>query len=110
VLAALLCLLPAGAPEGAAPDPVVTIRGLVAGDVACYVTVSDAAGRSREEMASFDLCERERELVGRRVRLRHERAKVLAESCQGNPDCTETRTVQLVVEARPVSEAPRRSR
>lgn len=73
----------------------VTIRSLTAGDRACYLEVEDEQGQRREEMASFELCERN-DLVGKRARLRFEPAQVMAESCQGNPDCKETETVQLV--------------
>jgi hypothetical protein len=76
-------------------DDSVIVRGLTAGDRACYLEVEDGDGQRREEMAAFELCERD-DLTGRKVRLRFEKAQVQAESCQGNPDCTETETVDLV--------------
>jgi hypothetical protein len=88
---------PTPAAEQAAPTStkIVVVRGRVAGDRACYLNVEDEKGQSREEMASFELCERE-DLVGRRARLHFGKAQVMAESCQGNPDCPDTETVDLV--------------
>jgi hypothetical protein len=73
----------------------VVVKGLTAGDRACYLEVEDGDGKSREEMASFELCERT-DLIGKKVRLQFEKAQVQAESCQGNPDCTDSETVDLV--------------
>lgn len=76
-------------------EDLVVVQGMTAGDRACYLEVEDGAGTSREEMASFELCERT-DLVGKRVRLLFEKAQVQAQSCQGNPDCTDSETVDLV--------------
>lgn len=86
---------PPPAQTAPAAEQIVVVRGRVAGDRACYLTVEDENGQSREQMASFELCERE-DLVGRRARLHFEKAQVMAESCQGNPDCPDTETVDLV--------------
>ncbi|MGI8896719.1 MAG: hypothetical protein ACR2HE_13910 [Casimicrobiaceae bacterium] len=90
---------------GDKPDPVasqidaggeaVSVQELTLGDRACYMQVKSAQGESREEMAVMELCER-RELIGRTVRLSHETGSIAAESCQGNPECAESETVQLV--------------
>lgn len=94
---ALLCgaALLIGCQGGPSADDAVTVRGLTAGDRACYMEVEDGDGERREQMAAFELCERA-DLVGKKVRLRTEKAQVQAESCQGNPDCTDTETVDLV--------------
>ncbi len=78
----------------------VIVEELTLGDRACYMQVKSAQvksaqGESREEMAVMELCER-RELIGRTVRLSHETGSIAAESCQGNPECAESETVQLV--------------
>ncbi len=73
----------------------VIVRGLTAGDRACYLEVEDGDGKRHEEMAAFELCERN-DLIGRKVRLRFEKTQVQAESCQGNPDCADSETVDLV--------------
>ena len=81
---------------GVARKAIGTITGMTAGDVACYVSLRDDRGAAFEEMADFGICEREAELKGRRVRLTYELGKVLADSCKGNPDCKQTRTVALI--------------
>lgn len=85
-------------PAGA---PVVRIKSLTQGDTACYVTLENARGKRSEEMASFELCEQTR-LIGQRVRLKRERSAVMAASCQGDPECRKTQTVNLIVKAEKV--------
>ncbi|HYE96389.1 MAG TPA: hypothetical protein VD962_09280 [Rubricoccaceae bacterium] len=86
----------AAAPRPAPEDSTAaTVRAMVAGDRACYLTLESDLGQLREAMADFALCER-RDLLGRRVRLRVEPAQVQAASCAGNPECTDTETVPLV--------------
>ncbi len=89
-----------GGGEGVADA--VRIEAMVAGDIACYVTITDPRGERRDEMADFEICEREGALVGQRVRLRYETAQVAAYSCQGDPECTDYRQVQLIVAAEPL--------
>jgi uncharacterized protein YecT (DUF1311 family) len=76
-----------------------TIRELVGGDRACYVTLTDDNGERFDELAGFELCDRGRDLLGRRVRLRYVIANVLAASCQGDMDCGKSDTVVLIREA-----------
>ena len=83
---------PAGADDGA---PVLTVRALTPGDRACYVRLEDAQGAATEEMAAFEVCEREA-LVGRRVRVTRQERAVMAASCEGDPACPDTETVLLV--------------
>ncbi|HEX2203975.1 MAG TPA: DUF1176 domain-containing protein [Longimicrobium sp.] len=79
----------------------VTIRGLTAGDRGCYVEVEDAGGRTRTEMADFELCERD-DLAGRRARLTYGSATVAAAACQGDPACARSDTVRIVARAEPL--------
>ncbi len=83
------------------PQP-VTITELQAGDVACYVTLTDAAGATRNEMANFEICE-QTSLVGTPVTIRTEMGNVMAASCQGDPDCPDSESVRLIVEATPAT-------
>jgi predicted small lipoprotein YifL len=105
-----------GAPRDAnatAPDSLIgsvevddnpaTIVSMTAGDRACYVTVREAGGATVEKAAAFPLCERD-DLVGRRVLLTTAMANIQAESCQGDPDCTETERVRMILAADPVDE------
>lgn len=66
-----------------------------AGDVACYLEFADAQGEPFSEMANFDLCESDA-LHGEWVQIGYETGNVMADSCAGNPDCSETQVVALV--------------
>jgi hypothetical protein len=76
------------------------IVSMEAGDVACYVNLKSDKGTAFREMANFEICEQERALKGKRVNLTYEMGKVLADSCQGNPDCKKTQTVVLIKTAK----------
>ena len=67
----------------------------VSGDVACYLTLKDDRGVVFEEMADFAICEQPK-LAGRRVRLPYSIENVLADECQGDPDCKKSKSVALV--------------
>jgi hypothetical protein len=74
-------------------------RGLLielqAGDVACYVTLKDDQGKTFEELAEFEICERT-ELLKKRVALSYVLGTVMADSCQGDMDCKDSKTVALI--------------
>lgn len=72
------------------------------GDAACYMVMTDRAGREFTEAADFEICSQEPSLIGKDVRLTYKLVRVLAASCGGNPDCRKTERVALVVAARPV--------
>lgn len=74
------------------------VRSLTPGDRACYMEIEDAQGQTSSTEASFELCE-QTDLIGQRVQLMRESASVLAASCQGDQDCTDRDTVNLVVAA-----------
>lgn len=67
-----------------------------AGDVACYLEFSDAQGESFSEMATFEVCENAEPQVGLWLSLAYEVGQVMADSCEGNPDCTESESKALV--------------
>lgn len=75
---------------------VATIVGMETGDVACYLTLRDDAGRKSNELADFTICEQTR-LFEKRVALVYAQRNVMADECQGNPDCKKTKSVMLVV-------------
>ena len=74
----------------------VKIVSMVAGDIACYLTITTPQGSRGEKMANFEICERESELVGKRVTLRYEQSRVQAASCGGDPECSDSEEVSLV--------------
>lgn len=71
------------------------------GDTACYVTLKDDRGATFDELADFDLCALEKSLKGKRLALTYKTARVMAASCQGNPDCKKSETVVLIASAKP---------
>ena len=71
------------------------------GDTACYVTLKDDRGATFDELADFDLCTQEKSLKGKRLALTYKTARVMAASCQGNPDCKKSETVVLIASAKP---------
>jgi len=82
------------------------VVSLEAGDVACYVTLKDDAGKEFNELADFSICETKPSLVGKRVALTYKLEKVMADECQGNPDCTKTKTVALIIAAKVIGSGP----
>lgn len=99
-----------------ANSPTVTIGGEVkptAGivvslenaDTACNVELQDDAGSTRFEAADFDLCFQQPSLVGRRVTLTWVMATVQAESCGGDPECSDSDRTPLITRATIIDEA-----
>lgn len=76
------------------------VTGVEAGDVACYLTLEDADGESFTEMAAFEICEQQEQLVGKRVALSYAMENVLAAECQGDVDCGKSDRVALVTSAK----------
>lgn len=119
IVVALSGLLLAPLPGAAAADGVATVRvgkeikpafgrvkQLQDGDVSCVMVMDDDRGREFIESGAFELCERKKTLIGKRVQLSYRMEKVLAESCQGNVDCGKSDTVALVVAANVVAGGP----
>ncbi|MEA2162269.1 MAG: hypothetical protein QOK37_396 [Thermoanaerobaculia bacterium] len=72
-----------------------TLTKAVNGDVACYLTLKDDRGVVFDEMADFSICEKPK-LIGKRLLLKYSLENVMADECQGNPDCTKSKKVALV--------------
>lgn len=88
--------------EGATPaGPVVTLEDLQHGDRACYVVVDAGTAEAQSIEGDFELCaggsRDATALIGKRVTYTTEKAKVQAASCQGDPDCTDSDEVDLVM-------------
>lgn len=86
-------------PQHAEEAPTV-LKHVEAGDVACYLTVDRGKGDETLK-GDFDLCPNgaydATSLVGQKVKIATRKDKVIAASCQGNPECKDTETVDLVV-------------
>jgi hypothetical protein len=94
-----------GAPPKAAE--VFTLVSVQAGDAACYLSVKDSNGAEQSLPADFDLCpggtSDATAQVGRKVTLERRPGQVMADSCSGDPNCTATKTVDLVIAIKPAS-------
>jgi hypothetical protein len=101
-----------GAPVAAQSVPTLTVgkerkmtQGKLlsaeSGDVACYLQLEDLDGEPFSEMAEFEVCEAADALIGRDLQLGYRLGSVMAQSCQGNPDCTDSDEVALVISLTP---------
>ena len=72
------------------------LRSAESGDVACYLSLEDGDGAPFTEMANFELCETATGLIGREVKLEYVKGTVLADSCQGDPECQDSQAAILV--------------
>lgn len=79
-----------------------TLTAMNAGDIACYLTLRDDKGARFEEMADFEICQ-QRALLNKRVALTYRPQSVMSPDCQGDPACKKTRTVALVISAKPIA-------
>lgn len=71
------------------------IADLQAGDVACYLSFEPGDGQTYTEMAEFEICERT-DLIGQEAHFEYELGNVLADECQGDPDCGKSQQVALI--------------
>lgn len=86
-----------------APEPSTggkgKLLGLEQGDVACYVDLQTKEGE-RSLHGDFELCpgggSDASALIGKKVAFTTGWTTVQADSCEGNPDCTDTQKVELV--------------
>ena len=83
----------------------VPTRGVVtdmeSGDVSCYLTVRTDDGVTATVHADYSVCD-SNAIVDRRVQIEYVEGDVLADSCEGDPECLDTETVALAVVAEPI--------
>jgi hypothetical protein len=82
------------------------VKELQNGDVSCVMVMTDQIGAEFIEAADFDICFQEPSLIGKHVRLTYRMENVIAESCQGDPECSDSDEVALVVSASVIAAAP----
>jgi glyoxylase-like metal-dependent hydrolase (beta-lactamase superfamily II) len=85
----------------------MTLLALESGDAACYVALRDGSGTEHRYHGEFELCAGgtadASALVGKPVLAEIARERVQAESCQGDPACTDSQEVEYVRMIRPGS-------
>lgn len=85
--------LPA-APQG--PDTsIATVVSLENADTACNVEMDFEGGGREIWPADFEICQKLK--PGQRFRFKTRKEKVMAASCQGDPQCTQSDEVELIV-------------
>ncbi len=87
------------AAPGNPPNPTGLLTALENGDRACYVHLTTATGDVSYE-GSFELCaggpRDATALIGKPVQATTKVESIQAASCEGNPDCTASETVNLI--------------
>ncbi|MBR33207.1 MAG: hypothetical protein CMN77_18050 [Spirochaetaceae bacterium] len=71
-----------------------TVTSLDAGDSGCYVTLAYPGGKVETWYAYFDICDAP--ILNKKITFTHEKGNVLADSCQGDPECPDTKEVELI--------------
>lgn len=83
------------------PSGTGRLESLQNGDAACYVAIVEDSGAMQSWHGSFDLCAPEVEaLIGQRVVVELGEGRVMAPSCEGDPDCPDSITVPLATAVR----------
>ena len=77
-----------------------TVTKLDNGDIACYVSFKDDAGKSFTEMGDFEICFQKPSILGRRVTFTYKSETVQSPECQGDPNCKKTQQVALITSAK----------
>ena len=87
-------------PPAAPAAETVTLKELQNGDAACYVIATKASGEELNVAGAFELCQGGPQdasaLIGKPVKLTVGRQKILAGSCQGDPEGKDTEEVDVV--------------
>ncbi|OKH32806.1 hypothetical protein NIES2101_40430 [Calothrix sp. HK-06] len=73
-----------------------TVKKLVTGDNACYVTLVDDKGKRYNLSANFSICEQEKTYLNKKVRLTYKVGNVNSPECQGRLPCNKTQRVSLI--------------
>lgn len=82
-----------------------TVVDVNQGDIACYLTLKDDAGKEFQESADFELCTTKPLRKGQRVQLNYKLANVQSAECQGDPNCKKSDRIALVTSATVISKA-----
>jgi hypothetical protein len=83
------------APAVPAGRPVATVITLQNADTACNVELQFENAGPEIWPADFSICQQQ--LQGKRIRFKTKKSKVMAASCQGDPSCTQSDEVDLIV-------------
>ena len=68
-----------------------------------FITLLLTTNIAHNELADFEICTQKPSVKNKKVNLKYTAGSVMADECQGNPDCKNPRRVLLVTEAKIVS-------
>lgn len=88
-------------PDEAAPladRTTYSLRRLVMGDAACYVDLQADGAETETRLADFGVCSQAEveNLIGKPVLIELGTGRIMAASCEGDPECEEMETVELI--------------
>jgi hypothetical protein len=72
-----------------------TILKMTNGDIMCYIDLRDVAGKKHTIGADFELCNKPKKFLNRRVQITYDRVKV--SDCQSAEPCGKTRWETIAV-------------
>jgi hypothetical protein len=91
---------PAAAAPAAPAAETFVVQSITHGDHACYLDLQKADGTSAVYPSDYRFCPGgdadAAALVGRKVTATFEKTTIAADSCQGDPECAETKEVEGV--------------
>jgi len=86
---------PVKAGAAAKRPSIATVKKMTNGDISCYVDLVDQKGKKYEQVpASFEICEKEKTYLNKKVRLTYSREKV--NDCQSAEPCGKSKIVTLI--------------
>lgn len=90
---------PAAAPAAPAA-PSLKVVSVTSGDAACYVELGKSDGTTQTYPSDFELCpggaHDATPLIGKLVTPTFEKTQIIADSCQGDPECKDHQEVEGV--------------
>ena len=78
-----------------------TVKEIVQGDLMCYVTLTDRAGKKHNLGASFEICATPEKFLNKKVNLGYETASV--NDCESNEPCGKSKQVLLITKMEVIS-------
>ena len=78
-----------------------TVKEIVQGDLMCYVTLTDQAGKEHNLGASFEICATPEKFLNKKVSLGYETASV--NDCESNEPCGKSKQVLLITKMEVIS-------
>jgi len=79
--------------------PAYMVKSVEQGDISCYIEL-ERDGKVSMHSGDFAICQKD--WIGKRVVIETREEKVQSAQCQGDPECTLSETVPLIVQMKKV--------